>query len=202
MEVGSTLSVAVSRFGMAWAKKKFGESKYKDIRALGVLKEKETKQKKALITMRFDSKDYYEFTKHLKPEPAHEGSNLCFMNGEGEEVVMDVSSDEEDSAEDQPGGQEEEKQVAVQEVENEEDEEGGDEEYLPSYNPSPFSEEQVQIEREKLLSKGFEWKVGPQAVDWGADRPRHKAKTTMDEKNDRDPLSYALLSLLLFCFLT
>ena len=59
IEVGSTLSIPVWKFGRAWAKKKFGDPTYRDIGALGTLKKKESKTVKTLVTMRFDEKNYY-----------------------------------------------------------------------------------------------------------------------------------------------
>lgn len=188
MEVGDTLSVPVSRFGKAWAKKKFGDPAYMDIMALGRLKKPETKTQKALITMRFDEKDYFLSIKSCQPCPSQAGGSCKFMNEDGEEVEMEISEEEEEELEDKQEDQKEEKKQQVPEEENDENEEGGEDEVPPAYNPSPYTPQQVAEEKAKLSAKGFHWVLGPQTVDWSSDRPLHKARTTMDPKFDISPL--------------
>jgi len=179
MEVDHPLSVAVEKLGKPWARQKFGDPLYKDIRALGVLKEKETKHKKALVTLHFDKQDYFFFSKVLRPEPEHEGSDLHFINADGEEVKAEVSDAEEENAENPAPEVKDDVPQQGPEEEDSAEEEGGEEENLPSYNPCPFSQQEVDGETAKLLEKDMKWKVGPQVVDWGAGSPIHKSKTTL-----------------------
>eukprot|EP00808_Paulinella_micropora_P013800 g39732.t1 len=80
---------------------------------------------------------------------------------------MEVSEDEEEEQEEQEQEQKEDEKEQKVEEENDDDEEGGDDEGPPVYNPSPYTPLQT--------------------VDPSSDRPRHKARSTMDQKFDIDP---------------
>eukprot|EP00808_Paulinella_micropora_P029222 g60287.t1 len=85
---------------------------------------------------------------------------------------MEVSEDEEEEQEEQEQEQKEDEKEQKVEEENDDDEEGGDDEGPPVYNPSPYTPLQT--------------------VDPSSDRPRHKARSTMDQKFDIDPTLHFL----------
>ena len=181
--------------------KKIGDPTYRDIGSLGALKKKESKTVKTLVTMRFDGKDYYVFEKNCTACPSQAGGFWKFINGDGQEVEMEVSEDEEEEQEEKEEEQKEDVKEQKVEEGNDDDDEGGDDEGPPVYNPSPYTPLQVAEEKEKLTAKGFDWVLGSQTVDPSSDRPRHKARTTMDQKFDIDPTLFVLPFLPLFIFI-
>jgi len=195
MEAGCLVSAPAVRLGKAWAKRKFGEAVYQDIRLLGMLKEPETKTQKALVNLEFDNKDYFFKTVDLREEQKHTvGAFKCF-DGNLKEVVVEFSDDEEEVEEKNPTLKESQANEPESNEPLSDAEVGGDEEDHSAYNPCPYSHEEAQKEQDKHTSNGFDWGLKSQLVDWSADRPVFVTKSRLDNASTADPLAYVLLYL-------